>query len=316
MLFLSETIRWSREQEMKILSSPVMMLCMLIFCTVPAYADAPLDDSNVQFVDVLNQQIRIYETGCGQPVLLIHGLPGCIEDWESIIPELSKRFHVVAYDRPGHGFSSANSLKYNLDHNADIAFAIVHKLGLNNPVIVGHSYGGCITLAMAVRDISAIKAFVSVCPVISTSGKPDLIFKILKIPLMGSALRLFVKLFGHDMVKKGMEIAFDPNQKDMPQDFINKRCNIISLPNNVVTTAREEMAICPDLSEITKHYDKIKKPLFIVHGSNDKVVPVGDAISLHEKVPGSKLILLKETGHMVQYAKPTELIKVIEEASD
>lgn len=289
---------------------------MLILFTVPAFANDLLDDTNVRFVDVLNQQIRIYETGCGQPVLLIHGLPGCIEDWEPIMPELSKKFHVIAYDRPGHGFSSANSLKYNLDHNADIAFAIVHKLGLNNPVIVGHSYGGSITLAMAVRDLPTIKAFVSVSPVISTKGKPDLIFKILKIPLMGSALRLFIKLFGHNMVKKGMEIAFDPNQQDMPRDFINKRCMIISLPNNVVTSAREEMAIGPDLSNITNHYDKIKKPLFIVHGSNDRVAPVGDAISLHEKVSDSKLILLKETGHMVQYAKPTELIKVIEEAAD
>lgn len=307
---------WSRDQEVKILSSPVMMLCMFILCTAPAFAGAPLDDSNVQFIDVLNQQIRIYETGCGQTVLLIHGLPGCIEDWEPIMPELSKRFHIIAYDRPGHGFSSANNLRYNLDHNTDIAFAIIQKLGLNNPVIVGHSYGGSITLAMAVRDLSAIKAFVSVSPIISTKGKPDLVFKILKIPLMGSALRLFMKLFGHNMVKKGMEIAFDPNQKDMPRDFVNKRCMIISLPSNLVTTAREEMEIRPDLSNITTHYDKIKKPLFIVHGSSDRVVPVGDAISLHEKIPGSKLILLKETGHMVQYAKPTELIKVIEEAAD
>ncbi|HPH55486.1 MAG TPA: alpha/beta hydrolase [Smithellaceae bacterium] len=301
---------------MKILSSPVMILGMLIFCTAPAFAGAPLDDSKIQFIDVLNQRIRIYETGCGQTVLLIHGLPGCIEDWEPIMPELSKRFHIIAYDRPGHGFSSANNLKYNLDQNADIAFAIIHKLCLNNPVIVGHSYGGSITLAMAVRDISSIKAFVSVSPIISTKRKPDLIFKILKIPLMGSAVRFFIKLFGRNMVKKGMDIAFDPNQKDMPQEFIDKRCMIISQPNNVVTTAREEMAICPDLSGITNHYCKIKKPLFIVHGSNDRVVPVGDVISLQEKVPGSRLILLKETGHMVQYAKPTELIKVIEEAAD
>ena len=292
------------------------MLCIFILCTVPAFADAPLDDSKVQFIDVLNQQIRIYQTGGGQAVLLIHGLPGCIEDWEPIMPELSKRFHVIAYDRPGHGFSSANNLKYNLEHNADIAFAIIHKLGLNNPIIVGHSYGGIIALAMAVRDISTIKAFVSVSPIISTKGKPDLIFKLLTTPLMGSALRLFIKLFGHNMVKKGMDVAFDPNQRNMPQDFIDKRCLIISLPNNIATTSREKMSIFPDLSSITNHYGNIKKPLFIIHGSRDRVVPVGDVILLHENIPGSKLFLFKETGHMVQYAKPVELIKVIEEAAD
>lgn len=301
---------------MKILSSLMIMLCMFLLCTVPTFADAALDDSKVRFINVLNQQVRIYQTGRGQAVLLIHGLPGCIEDWETIMPELSKRFHVVAYDRPGHGFSSANDLKCNLDHNADIAFAIIHELGLNNPVIVGHSYGGSITLAMAIRDISTIKAFVSVSPILSTKGKPDLLFKILKIPMMDPALRLFIKLCGHNIIKKGMDIAFDPNQKDMPQDFINKRCMIVSRPNNIMTTIREEIAIRLDLSNITNHCVNIKKPLFIVHGKSDRVVSVGDVILLHETVPGSKLILLKETGHMVQYAKPAELTKVIEEASD
>ena len=305
-----------RDEEMKILSSPVIMLCMFILCTVPVFADTPPDGSKVQFVDVLNQQIRIYQTGGGQAVLLIHGLPGCIEDWETIMPKLSKRFHVIAYDRPGHGLSSANDLKYNLDHNVNIAFALIHKLKLNNPIIVGHSYGGSIVLAMAVRNTSNIKAFVSVSPIISTKHKPNLLFKILKIPLTGPALRFFIKLFGQNIVKKGMDIAFDPNQKNMPQDFIDKRCIIISRPNNITTAAHEELTIRPDLLNLMTLYSNIKKPLFIVHGKSDRVVPVGDVILLHETVPGSKLILFKETGHMVQYAKPTELIKVIEEASD
>jgi len=99
---------------MKTRSSLVMMLCLSILCAVSVFAETPPDDSKVQFVDVLNQQIRIYQAGGGQIVLLIHGLPGCIEDWETIIPELSKRFQVIAYDRPGHGFSSAYDLKNNL----------------------------------------------------------------------------------------------------------------------------------------------------------------------------------------------------------
>lgn len=301
---------------MKTRSSLVMMLCLSILCAVSVFAETPPDDSKVQFVDVLNQQIRIYQAGGGQIVLLIHGLPGCIEDWETIIPELSKRFQVIAYDRPGHGFSSAYDLKNNLDHNADIAFALIHKLRLNNPVVVGHSYGGSIVLAMAVRNTSNIKAFVSVSPIISTKRKPNLLFKVLKIPLMGPALRFFIKLYGQNIVKQGMDIAFDPNQKDMSQDFIDKRCMIISQPNNITTAAHEEMVMRLDLLNLMPLYGNIKKPLFIVHGKSDRVVPVGDVILLHKVVPSSKLILFKETGHMVQYAKPTELIKVIEEALD
>ena len=300
---------------MKIILNFIIILYIFLFYDIPVFAEIFTTVPN-QFVDILNQKIRIHQVGYGQTVLLIHGLPGCIEDWETIMPKLSKRFHVIAYDRPGHGLSSANDLKYNLDHNVNIAFALIHKLKLNNPIIVGHSYGGSIVLAMAVRNTPNIKAFISVSPITSTERKPNLLFKILKIPLIGPTLRFFMKLCGQNIIKKGMNIAFDPNQKNMPNDFIEKRCMIISLPNNIVTAAREEMAICQDLLNLTPLYGNIKKPFFIIHGESDKVVHFNDVIALHENVPGSKLILFKETGHMVQYARPTELMKVIEEVSD
>ena len=300
---------------MKKHSNHLLILCMFILCAPPVFADTTPEGFKGNFIDVLNQQIRVYQTGSGQDILLIHGLPGCIEDWETIIPELSKKFHVTAYDRPGHAFSSANNLKYNLEQNADFAFAVIDKLKLNNPVAVGHSYGGSIVVAMAVRNTSNVKAFVSVSAVTSAKGKPDLIFNILKIPIIGHASGLFVKLFGRSIVKKGMDVAFDPNQKDMPQDFIDTRCMLISQLKMIKASAHEEMTMRPDVKNMTPLYGNIQKPLFIVHGESDKVVPVNDGSLLYKAVPGSKLTLLKNIGHMVQYAKPAELIKVIEAAA-
>ena len=300
---------------MKKHSNHLLILCMFILCAPPVFADTIPEGFKGNFIDVLNQQIRVYQTGSGPDILLIHGLPGCIEDWETIIPELSKKFHVTAYDRPGHAFSSANNLKYNLEQNADFAFAVIDKLKLNNPVAVGHSYGGSIVVAMDVRNTSNVKAFVSVSAVTSANGKPDLIFNILKIPIISHACGLFVKLFGRSIVKKGMDVAFDPNQKDMPQDFIDTRYMMISQLKMIKASAHEEMTMRPDVKNMTPLYVDIQKPLFIVHGESDKVVPVTDGSLLHKAVPDSKLTLLKNIGHMVQYAKPAELIKVIEEAA-
>lgn len=300
---------------MKKHSSYLLILCILIFYAIPVFADTIPNGFKGNFINVLNQQIRVYQTGSGQDILLIHGLPGCIEDWETIIPELSKKFRVTVYDRPGHGFSSANNLKYNLEQNADFAFALIDKLKLNNPLVVGYSYGGSIIVAMAVRNTSNVKAFVSVSPITSVKGKPNMIFKILKIPMMGPACGLFIKLFGCRMVRKGLNIAFDPNQKDMPEGFADTRCMIISQMQTLNATAHEELTIRSDVKNMTPFYGNIKNPLFIVHGESDKVVPATDSMLLYKAVPGSKLTLLKKTGHMVQYAKPTELIKVIEEAA-
>jgi pimeloyl-ACP methyl ester carboxylesterase len=301
---------------MKKHSRHLLILCVFIFCSLPASAETIPAGFKGSFVDVQGQQIRVYQTGSGPDILLIHGLPGCIEDWETIIPGLGKKYRVTVYDRPGHGFSSANKLQYNIKQNTDIAFALIEKLKLNNPVVVGHSYGGTMVVAMAERNASNVKAFVSVSPVTTAAGKPDMIIKILKTPVIGPASAWLVKLFtGCSMIKKGLEEAFDPNQKDMLQASTDIRCMIFSQPKVIKTLSHEEMTMRPDVKNMMPLYGKIGKPLFIVHGESDKVVPVSDGILLNKAVPGSKLTLLKNTGHMVQYARPAELIKVIEEAS-
>jgi len=65
---------------MKKHSSHLLILCMFLFCTLPVFADTIPDGFKSNFIDVLNQQIRVYQTGSGQDILLIHGMPGCIED--------------------------------------------------------------------------------------------------------------------------------------------------------------------------------------------------------------------------------------------
>jgi pimeloyl-ACP methyl ester carboxylesterase len=301
---------------MRKVSGLLLILCALVLSALPVSAGAIPAGFKGNLIEIKGQQLRVYQTGSGPDILLIHGLPGCIEDWETIIPELSKKYRVTAYDRPGHGFSSANSLRYDVGQNADIALALIDKLKLNNPVVVGHSYGGTMVVAIAERNPSNVKAIVSVSPVTTSRGKPDTIFYILRTPLIGPASAWLVKLFtGCSMIRDGLNEAFDPNQKDMQQGFIDVRCMIFSQSKVLKTLSHEEMTMRADVKKMAPLYGIIKKPLFIVHGESDRVVPVADGILLSKAAPGSRLILYKNTGHMVQYAKPAELIQVIEEAA-
>lgn len=301
---------------MKNISRFISILFFAVISALPVFADTIPAGFKGNLVEINDQQIRVYQTGSGPDILLIHGLPGCIEDWETIIPKLSKKYRVTAFDRPGHGFSSANKLKYNLAQNADFAFALIDKFKLNNTVVVGHSYGCSTVVEMAERKTSNVKAFVSVSPVTSSRGKPDIIFYILKTPVIGPASAWIVKLItGCSMIREGLDEAFDPNQKDRPQGFAENRCMIFSQPKVIKTLSHEEMTMRADVNRMKPLYGNIKKPLFIVHGESDKVVPVADGMLLHKEAPGSKLIIYKNTGHMVQYAKPSELIEVIKEAA-
>jgi pimeloyl-ACP methyl ester carboxylesterase len=301
---------------MRKFSGLLLILCVAFLSALPACADNTIPAGfKGSFVDVQGQQLRVYQTGVGPDLLLIHGLPGSIEDWETVVPELSKHFRVTIYDRPGQGFSSANKLKYNLDQNADIAFALIETLKLNNPVVVGHSYGGSMVVAMAERNPSNVKAFVAVSAV-TTNEEPETIYKILKTPVIGPACAWLAKVFtGCSMIEDGAKKAFHPNENVMPADYVKTRCMIFLQPKVVKTMSMEVVSMGPDVVRMAPLYGSIRTPLFIVHGKSDQEVPVLDGTLLNKAVPGSKLTLLDDTGHMVQYARPAELIQVIEEAA-
>ena len=68
-----------------------------------------------RYVEVKGNRIRYSQTGAGQDILLIHGCPGSLEDWEPVAESLSRKYRVTAYDRPGHGYSDATGDLYTYD---------------------------------------------------------------------------------------------------------------------------------------------------------------------------------------------------------
>ncbi|MDQ5824646.1 MAG: alpha/beta hydrolase [Chloroflexota bacterium] len=87
--------------------------------------------------------------GDGPPMLLLHGLGSTHHIWDLAAPLLSERFHVVAYDQRGHGFSEKPGSGYDLDTMLADLRGLVEALGLGRVFVVGHSWGGSIALAYA-----------------------------------------------------------------------------------------------------------------------------------------------------------------------
>ena len=80
------------------------------------------DNPKYQFLTIGNEKIRVSQKGSGSDILLIHGTPGSIEDWNEIIDTLAQNYRVTAFDRLGHGYSSSNQYTYHLKENAMIFF--------------------------------------------------------------------------------------------------------------------------------------------------------------------------------------------------
>jgi len=269
-----------------------------------------------KYIEISGIKVRYNQIGKGPDILLIHGVPGSIEDWEPIISSLSSNYRITVYDRPGHGYSSAEKIGYNLEHNANIALGIINKLHLKNVIVVGHSYGGSVIMALAVRNPHQVKAFIPIAGATYPVENIEPIYSLIRIPIIGRGFAAMASSFiGPAMIKDGLREAFHPNEDIIPEGFIDTRVKIWLQTKVLVSTAREELNLYSDLEKIIPDYGNISKRFFIIHGDYDLWVPKGDSTKLHKIIRNSKLLILSNTGHQVQYERPGILIKTINEVA-
>ena len=295
-----------------------LLTILLIFSIVGVVSKDTIkipEDSEGEYIEISGVKIRYNQIGKGGDLLLIHGVPGSLEDWEPIVMGLSSKFRVTSYDRPGHGYSSAKNISYNLEHNADIVLGLINALKLKNVIVVGHSYGGSVLMELAVRNPQQIKAYISVAGATNLVENIEPIFSIIRIPIIGRGfVALTSWLIGPAMIEDGVNQAFHPNEQIIPDGYIDTRMNIWLQTKVTVSTAREELNLNSDLDRIIPEYGNISKKFFIIHGENDLLVPKDDSVKLHKTIRNSKLVILSATGHQVQYERPEILIRTIEEA--
>lgn len=100
--------------------------------------------------------------GSGQPVLLLHGLASTGHIWDLVAPLLVDDFRVIALDLRGHGQSDKPEEGYDFEAVGGDVFNVIAELGMERPVIVGHSYGATVGLWVAARDAEAAGGLVLV----------------------------------------------------------------------------------------------------------------------------------------------------------
>jgi pimeloyl-ACP methyl ester carboxylesterase len=266
-------------------------------------------------VELGSLPVRVVQAGSGPDLLLIHGSPGSIEDWEPVFERLAARYRVTAYDRPGHGFSGGWTLPHTPVENARVGLALIRALQLKDVVVVGHSYGGTTALAMAVENPRELKAVVVVGSQAYRFPRAEPVYRALSLPVFGPGFaRAFAPFIGRAKIEEGVRRAFAPNEAAMPAGFVDKRVPLWTRPSEAVSLAQERTTFEASAAALSPRYAGIHKPLFIVEGAEDRG-SLDSAQRLSHDVPGARLVLLPDTGHYVQYARPDELIRTIDEAA-
>jgi len=109
-------------------------------------------------------------TGEGDPLLLLHGGFGTVEDFASQTPELAKHFRVVAFERPGHGHTADNDEPFSYDTMSECTAELIEALKLGASNILGWSDGAIVSLLLAISRPDLVKRFVCVSGCFNTNS--------------------------------------------------------------------------------------------------------------------------------------------------
>lgn len=271
-------------------------------------------------VEVNGRMMRYYQTGYGEDIFLIHGSMGSVEDWETLYPLLKNRYGVTAIDRPGMGFSDIIENDYTIEGNAKIAREIIKKLDLKNVIVVGHSRGGAIALRMAIDYDENIKGYLLLAPIGYVIDDPNAgIFttKMISIPIYGEGLLVFLgPIIGGGKVGKNLLRYMKGDEAFFPENFIPFRKKLWNKPISMATRARQTDSYNEEIVKYSDKYTRIKHNVSIIAGENDSKQIVMQNDRMAKEIPNSKYIKLKSVNHYIQYARPNEVVKALDELSE
>jgi len=233
--------------------------------------------------------------------------------WSKLAPELSKNNRVIAIDLMGFGKSDkpADRSLYTIEYQAKLVVQFIKQKNLKNVTLVGHSYGGGVTMLTAVmllKDEGTIGKIIMIGGIAYKMPIPDFI-KLLVMPFLSKLALVFIpKKY---LIRHMLEVVYYDSNK-IEQAFIDAYARPMdkrSAQSALVYTAR---LIMPDnLDDYTSQYNDITVPALMIWGDMDVVVPIATGKRLSQDLPSARLEVFNNCGHVPQEEEPEKTLALI-----
>lgn len=300
----------------------VLALFIFVGCSGFLYWDKPaLQFSEIDYGYLTksaldNPKISYIDQGSGeQTIILVHGLASNAGFWRYNIPELSKKFRVIAVDLPGYGKSQKGDYNYSMSFYADEIKKLIEELKLKNVVYVGHSMGGQIGIKLAIKYPSLLNKLILASPAgfeEFQQGEGDWLRSVMTMK--------GVKSTTEEGIRRNLAMNFyswDDKWEWMVEERVRMR-KAADFDEFAYTVVR---CVNGMLDEPT--FDKlslIKTPTLVIYGKYDGLIPnpylnPGHTSDVFEN--GAKnmlnveLIEIDNAGHMIQFEKPDEFNQAV-----
>jgi len=259
-----------------------------------------------QFITVSGKKLHYTMAGEGPPVILLHGASGNFLDWTfSRFGELARSYTVLAFDRPGLGFSDPAD-DPSLSAQARLMREAAAQLGITRATVVGHSFGGAVGLAWALDAPESVSGLLTIsAPSMVWPGSAGPLYDLANVPVLGFAFSRLVPLLATQArIQQAVDTIFAP--QPMPEGYIKfVRSDLSADPTRYRRNAIQVANLKPQIIKMVPEYSRLPMPIELIHGKADPIVPAEiHSIPFSKAIPKARLALLDGVGHMPHHTNP------------
>ena len=248
----------------------------------------------------------------GPPLLFVHGLSGCWQNWLENIPHFARTHRVVALDLPGFGASPMPPWEITIPAYGRFVRDFCERLGIDRCSIVGNSMGGFIASEVAITEPERVDDLTLVSAAGITWARARREPAVMAARVGRAAMPALLKLQTSSMRRQRLRrsafqgVFFDPNglrREMLWENFVPamKSPGYFDAMRNLVGY------------DIRDRLEEIGVPTLIVWGRNDRVVPVPAALSYKKRIgDNAELVIFDECGHVPQIERPVRFNRVLE----
>ena len=239
--------------------------------------DAAMSPWRQDVLQIDGLTVRYQVGGQGPPVLLLHGWGGAIESFAPVLDDLQRSYTVAAFDLPGFGKSSLPSSTWGSADYANLTLKVMDRLHLERPHLIGHSFGGQVSIQLAATSPNRVGKLVLVCSA-GIRTKPALATRLKR---RTARLGRWLAVYGGWM---GEKLRAEIYRRVQSPDYANAG----PLRPTLVRVINEDLT--PLLALVTS-------PTLLVWGEQDRDVPLAAAQVMTRLLPAARLVVFENAGH-------------------
>jgi pimeloyl-ACP methyl ester carboxylesterase len=272
---------------------------------------------DLQQVSIHGHVVAYRTAGSGPVLLLVHGMAGSSSTWRFVLPTLSEHFTVIAPDLPGHGRSAKPRGDYSLGAFASSLRDLLVALGHERATLIGQSLGGGIAMQFAYQFPERCERLA----LVSSGGlgqEVNLLLRALTLPgaeyVLPFACTNWLADVGTSAVSWLRNIGLRPSRHivEVWESYrsltdAETRTAFLHTLRSVVDQAGQRVDATDRL------YLAAHLPTLIVWGSSDSIIPVQQAYTAHEALPGSRLEIFDGAGHFPHCEDPERFVEVVDD---